>query len=302
MNYCATARNCFILILGAATLLITGCGDQPASTPATSSGVSKPAAVAKGAEIATLPSKGKLSAAKAPAIALFGMIYIDTTENREYIFDGKQWVPHDKGVDSFYGKSSTEKVVAYPGGPYSAGHNKHTVFDCQNCHKTYPPNNYILFFQEPSSLARITPTLDNPNPPAPVYNGNMFAPATPKTCSNIACHGIARGTFNYYFIGGDGEPELKAVEYGGSYPLTPEWNTTTTGCKTCHGNPPNTGSWHSGYHGGQGPSGSYNQCQFCHPDATGSNGVGTAITFPELHANGTVNIQAVFKSSCFGCH
>jgi cytochrome c len=45
-----------------------------------------------------------------------------------------------------------------------------------------------------------------------------------------------------------------------------------------------------------------NQCQFCHPDATGTNGQGTAITNPALHGNGVYNVQASFTSACFGCH
>jgi hypothetical protein len=138
--------------------------------------------------------------------------------------------------------------------------------------------------------------------PRPAFN------ATAKTCSNVACHGVPAGTFSYYFQGGDGEAELRTVNYGGTgTQVTPGWYTTGATCTGCHPNPPRNGSdgsnvWHSGYHGGQGPTGAYNQCQFCHPDATGSNGVGTAITNPTLHGNGTVNVQATFRSQCFGCH
>ena len=35
-----------------------------------------------------------------------------------------------------------------------------------------------------------------------------------------------------------------------------------------------------------------NQCQFCHPDATGSGGVGTGITNQRFTANGVYNVQA----------
>jgi hypothetical protein len=34
------------------------------------------------------------------------MIYINTTDNREYIFDGSDWVPHDNSVDEFYRHSN----------------------------------------------------------------------------------------------------------------------------------------------------------------------------------------------------
>jgi hypothetical protein len=141
-----------------------------------------------------------------------------------------------------------------------------------------------------------------PGQPRPAFN------ATTKTCSNVACHGVPAGTFSYYFPGGDGEPVLNTVNYGGpATQVTPAWNSTGTTCSGCHPNPPRNGSdgsnvWHSGYHGGQGPTGAYNQCQFCHPDATGSNGAGTAITNPTLHGNGTANVQARFTSACFGCH
>jgi hypothetical protein len=64
-------------------------------------------------------------------------------------------------------------------------------------------------------------------------------------------------------------------------------------CTSCHANPPLTGNWHSGAHGGG------NGCNLCHPhvDATG-----TAILNPALHVNGIVEVQAAYKSSCFNCH
>lgn len=149
------------------------------------------------------------------------------------------------------------------------------------------------------------------NPTGPAYGTGFPAPAfnaTAKTCSNVACHTVPPGTFSYYFPGGDGEPVLNTVNYGGGAPRpTPSWYATGAACAACHDNPPRNGSdgsnaWHSGYHGNQGPTGAYNQCQFCHPDATGSGGVGTAITNASLHANGTANVQARFTTACFGCH
>jgi nitrate reductase cytochrome c-type subunit len=126
--------------------------------------------------------------------------------------------------------------------------------------------------------------------------------ATSKTCSNVSCHGVKAGTFSYYFPDGEGEPQLNTVPYGGSSRQTPSWTATGTLCTACHANPPANYTWHSGFHGGQGPAGAVNQCQFCHTDATGANGQGTAITNTALHANGVANVQATFKTSCFGCH
>jgi hypothetical protein len=142
-----------------------------------------------------------------------------------------------------------------------------------------------------------------PGKPLPTFD------ATSKTCSNIACHAVPAGMpYSYYFPGGDGEPVLNTVyTYGNAGGTTPSWYATGIGCGACHPNPPTNGStgsnaWHSGYHGGQGPTGARNQCQFCHPDARGSNGQGTTITNSALHANGAINVQASFTSTCFGCH
>jgi hypothetical protein len=134
-----------------------------------------------------------------------------------------------------------------------------------------------------------------------------FDPAT-KTCSSVACHTVRPGTFTYFTIDGSGEPVEVTVSYGGGAARpTPAWTSSGLGCTACHDNPPRNGSsgsnaWHSGYHGGQGPSGANNQCQLCHPDATSSNGVGTAITNPSLHADGSATVQASFRRTCFGCH
>ncbi|MGA8892721.1 MAG: hypothetical protein WB493_14215 [Anaeromyxobacteraceae bacterium] len=129
-----------------------------------------------------------------------------------------------------------------------------------------------------------------------------------KTCSNVSCHGVPSGTFSYTFPGGDGTPEPITVNvYGSASRTTPSWYATGGGCTACHDNPPRNGTdgsnaWHSGFHANQGPAGAANQCQFCHPDATGSNGLGTTITNPNLHGNGIYNVQARFTSACFGCH
>lgn len=294
------AVSSILALLGVMSVLfISGCGDT-SSSPVSTATIAKETSIATGNDVKMLPSKGIQKLQTAPDKAVFGMVYFNTTDKCEYIFDGSQWVPHNKSVDTFYQTKTEGKTVAYPGGPYSSGHVPHSAYTCNNCHRTI--NMVIYFFDYTGSRAYIKPSALNPNPPKPVYNGNMFDATKPKTCSNIACHGISAGTFSYYFPGGDGEPTLNTITYSGSVADTPAWNSTGAGCTACHGNPPNGNVWHSGYHGGQGPTGAYNQCQFCHPDATSTNAYGTAITNPTLHADGVVNVQVRFKSSCFGCH
>ncbi len=147
------------------------------------------------------------------------------------------------------------------------------------------------------------------DPAGPAYKEGWPAPSfdpAAKTCINIGCHGGPSGTFSYYFPGGDGEPVLNAVPYGSSPGFTsPPWTAApgSGACHGCHGNPPRIGyTWHSGLHGAQGASGANNQCQLCHPDATGVNGAGTGITDEVLHGDGVVQVQGRFTSTCFGCH
>ncbi len=168
----------------------------------------------------------------------------------------------------------------------------HGGYACAVCHKV---GGLLVFDKNGPAYAA--------GKPAPAFD------ASAKTCSNIACHSIAPSTFSYYFPDGTGEAQLITVNVlGNAGGVTPSWYSTgAAACGACHGNPPRSGTdgsnvWHSGYHGGEGPSGAYNQCQFCHSDATGSNGQGTAITNPVLHANGTINVQAKFTSACFNCH
>jgi predicted CxxxxCH...CXXCH cytochrome family protein len=172
----------------------------------------------------------------------------------------------------------------------TGAHAKHGGFACSVCHKVA---GRLSFDSGGPAYAA--------GKPAPAFN------ATTKTCSNVACHGVPAGTFSYYFPDGTGEPALNTVAYGGTTQPTPSWYAAGASCAACHGNPPRAPgggvyAWHSGSHGAQGPTGARNQCQFCHPNATGSNGVGTGITNPALHANGAVNVQATFGSACFGCH
>jgi hypothetical protein len=90
-------RHGLILALVSVLLPVSFCsGDSPAPqdpAPATT--------LATGAEIDSLPASGKLVSPTAPPKAVFGMIWIDSTTNQEYIFDGNGWVPHDQSVDSY---------------------------------------------------------------------------------------------------------------------------------------------------------------------------------------------------------
>lgn len=173
-----------------------------------------------------------------------------------------------------------------------AAHPKHAATLCATCHLCRGAGDEasggVVFNPAGPAVA--------PGQPAPAFDGAS------KTCANVACHGVQPGTFSYYYPGGDGEPELVTVGYGGAPRPTPSWLATGLGCDACHGNPPRNGTWHGGYHAGQGPTGAANQCQFCHPDATSTAGVGTAITNPALHGNRVVEVTARFRSSCFGCH
>ena len=298
-----------VLILSAAAfLLVAGCG-EPTKAPQESAD-GNTTTLAKSADIAALPKLGRMKIVAPPPKAVFGMIYINTTNNREFIFDGSMWVPHDHSVDTFYSSRPIVKSTALmpsdvcldgdpdctPTGAHGGPTTQpvgHYVFDCRVCHKV----GGRLSFDKTGPAYAV-------GKPAPSFD------ATSKTCSNIACHGVPTGTFSYYFLGGDGEPVLNTVSYGGSATVTtPSWYATGgAACTACHGNPPANGSsgsnlWHSGYHGGGGPTSPLNQCQLCHPDASSpGNGIGDTITNASMHANGTVNVQAMFKSSCFGCH
>lgn len=185
----------------------------------------------------------------------------------------------------------------------------HAGYDCKECH-------YIggrLAFKPASAGGLAFVPAPGPRP---------FFDATAKTCSNIACHAVPAGTYSYSFPGGDGEPVVNTVSYGGTPQLTPSWYATGgAGCTACHGNPPANYTWH-GYHTSGG-----NQCELCHGDAVSVGGIAVglsgawcnpttgfllapatsprpagAVVCSTLHANGTVNVQGRFRSTCFNCH
>ncbi len=283
---------CFIWLLS--LVLLNGCGNNSSTQQGNATGG---ASTSDG-----LPARGKVAAVTPPTKAVFGMIYINTASGREYIFDGRDWVPHGKDVDSFYktrpltvpgaksyATAAANSCVSYDCNPGGA-HSKHSGYSCTTCHMMHGGQRF-----DPRGPAVSQATQSNPNPPKPGFN------ATDKSCSNIACHGVPSGTFSYYFPGGDGEPVLNTVNYGGTAAaLTPSWYAKSAACASCHGNPPANYVWHSGQHATT-ISGA-NECQFCHPDASGSGGQGTTITNAALHRNGTVEVAARFSSKCFGCH
>jgi hypothetical protein len=188
----------------------------------------------------------------------------------------------------------------------------HSGFECKECHYV---GGRLAFKPASKGGLAFRPA---PNPP-PTFDAGA------KTCSNIACHGVPAGQYSYYFPGnedndGDGypDPELKTVNYGGTVAATtPSWYATGASCTACHGNPPANGSdgsntWHSGNHANSqnvGPTGP-NECELCHnlptnvnsPIVRSVNGAGTVVLQPTFHATGAVNVNARFRSQCFGCH
>lgn len=292
IHWYSSACN-FLVLAGMATLLLaSGCGDQsqrPLDVSDNNTVVNKDG----------LLLRGKLQEAATPAKAVFGMIYRNTNNGREYIYDGSRWVPHDATVDDFYKTAPSKKVaaaVASLTSPNGGAHDQHTAYGCEDCHRVDLPNSMAIYW------------FDNPNSPA--FGAGMPAPVFNEanvTCSNIVCHSMPNGlTFSYYFPDGSGEPVLNTVSITSNLSATtPNWHSTDAGCAACHGNPPVNGSngsnvWHSGQHAAS--IAGANECQFCHPDESGSNKQGTTIINPVTHANGIFDVQATFTSACFFCH
>ena len=82
------------MLFSAALLMLAGCGDQSASTVKTNAPTTVPIQ-----KLATEPATGTL-----------GLIYFNTTENREYIYTGAEWVPHDASIDTFLLKRGYHRV------------------------------------------------------------------------------------------------------------------------------------------------------------------------------------------------
>jgi hypothetical protein len=329
-HLCTGIGSVLSLFAVTALLLIPGCYEDELSSQGTTVRTSIKSTATS---VKALPKRGKQTLAAAPVSAAFGMIYINTTNNREYIYDGANWVPHDRTVDDFYKATDSPKArlaesqvvpsdtTPIPDGTgahgkpgyVSGGPTRHGKYDCSVCHLV---GGVLLFDPSGPAVAQ--------GMPLPTFN------ATTKTCSNVACHGVPAGTFSYYFPGNEMDeegypiPELKTVAvYGNSGGTTPSWYATgSVACSACHLNPPRFGTdgsnaWHSGSHANNqnvGPIGP-NACELCHnrlqnnifsaiaqSSGVGAATVGTAILIPELHGNGVYNIVARFRSQCFNCH
>ncbi|GEJ57084.1 CxxxxCH/CxxCH domain c-type cytochrome [Anaeromyxobacter diazotrophicus] len=176
-------------------------------------------------------------------------------------------------------------------------HTKHvgstlaTPFDCAVCHVT--PTDMFSPGHIDGPYATVTfggVATKGFAPPA-------YSRPNGATCASTYCHGGFKGTYTYTSWDWSlDQPVYVTVSYAGKN-ATPAWTDGPMTCGSCHGNPPRTGYWHSGNHGGG------NQCQVCHPDATGTTaGVGTGISNPALHVNGAVDVAPRWGSSCFGCH
>lgn len=311
-------------VLALPVLMMAGCDKESMSTSGASDGQSAATSgkvatrIATRDEVSTLPARSKQRLSSPPAVAVIGMIYIDANTGKEYIFDGKIWAPHDNTVDSFYAErdaatktaKTAEKTAASmvqadacadgdpactPSGAHGGpGTNPagHYAYACSICHKV---GGRVSFLKNGPAYAA--------GMPAPTYDTST------NTCSNVACHAVSGSYSFYYYDWGLEASVLTTVTYGsGSRPTASWFSTGAAGCTACHDDPPRNGStgsnvWHSGYHGGQGPTGERNQCQFCHPDATSpGNGIGDTITNKSLHANGIADVAARWTSACFGCH
>lgn len=173
---------------------------------------------------------------------------------------------------------------------------------CNNCHVGVWPLGWFTSEFDPDGNRRpafIAPTAANPNPPKPSANG-WTGTNGPKTCSNVACHGVAEQTFTWTFQGGDGSAVSRSAVGGGSYKETPLWSSTVKACDTCHALPPRNGPWHLNH--ANGTFAGANECSTCHPNVSGTIAGGLGIVDPSLHGNGVVEVQPSFRGVCFGCH
>jgi predicted CxxxxCH...CXXCH cytochrome family protein len=281
------------VIAGIAPLVLGGCSGQEdaASLAASRDLASNTARVKKLPRLASAPEAPRLM-----------QLYFNTSNGREWIYDGARWVPHDATVDSYYkelaskGPEGTLRAVQ-PGGaaltvPFSptGAHTKHRAYLCTDCH-----------------LVGGSPCLDPAGAAAAPGQAAPSFDATAKTCSSVACHGAYSGTYTYArWDWGIEDFVYVDVPYAGGGGAANGWYTTGSSCTTCHHNPPANGTWHSPTHGMTVTAA--RKCETCHPDAVSAVvngvyvGVSISATNAALHANGIVNVQARFSSKCFGCH
>jgi len=89
MKRCAHIRI-WLGLVSSLLLLGTVCAAEPAPGGTT---------LATESEVQTLPPRGKVVSDTAPPKAVVGMIWVDSTTNIEYLFDGSTWVPHTAPAD-----------------------------------------------------------------------------------------------------------------------------------------------------------------------------------------------------------
>jgi hypothetical protein len=187
---------------------------------------------------------------------------------------------------------------------HAAYMNRDPDFNCNNCHVGWTLDWFASEF-DPSGARRpafTAPTTANPNPARPKFNGwssNGTAVSGVYNCSNVACHGVPERTYSWTFQAGDGGVESKTATLAGGAKDTPVWGTTGNACNACHGVPSDQ-PWH-GRHANNSFPGA-NECSLCHPNVTGTVATGIGLSSTALHGNGVADVQAKFKSSCFGCH
>src|SRR5512133_567134 len=154
---CPAPMVILAMLLTAALLVVAGCGDQSGSTAKTTTSVPIQ-------KLATEPATGTL-----------GLIYFNTTENREYIYNGAEWVPHDASIDTYVSK---KRVMASAPQDFcfdSSGnnlcpdimHHQHgaVMNDCRGCHNLslsfWVPD---TFFKNPVTAAFIKPSTTSNKP------------------------------------------------------------------------------------------------------------------------------------------
>ena len=132
-----------------------------------------------------------------------------------------------------------------------------------------------------------------PGAPAPSFD------TTAHTCSNVSCHSVPVGTYQYWKWIGEEEWVLTEVTYGGPVTTPNYFEAVFKACRSCHASPPSpaAGAWHSPSHGGGGVG---VECSLCHPGVTKVDG--KLVISGTTHRNGTVDVAPKWRSTCFGCH
>lgn len=107
----------FVLaVAGAMSLLVVSAyAEHPGANSCSCPNAGPTTTHATPAEVKDLPRKARVKSETAPPKAVFGMIWYDTKNQREFIYDGNDWVPHDNTVDDYYAAKEASGL--------GAGHN-----------------------------------------------------------------------------------------------------------------------------------------------------------------------------------